>query len=346
MTTDKCHSPATSPMWWDGGDRAITAREKATIEEHGPSCYTIPLLPAHAADPADPWRGLYLPARMSAPSEYGDLSHPDIPLWPDQREDALDKLVHAQGFDFQIVAGEFTYEAMDDGDELYWQEMRAWNPEAPEGEWRLAWKGDTEDGPYAWFVRPMALRPELAALAARQSGGVDEPAFDQTIEQRDRYHGTADELADHIARITGVDIGEHSSVNCPWQNAIEAAAEYKPAQGIDLGQVREIRIPARNNLDPISVFVQDQAAGRGRIVVTCYGNAWQAFWGAMGDRTVMEFVAQCDADYVSGNMISGRQTRMTKAERAYTERIATEVIAEFRALRDSQRDAAQGLGNG
>jgi hypothetical protein len=115
-----------------------------------------------------------------------------------------------------------------------------------------------------------------------------------------------------------------------------------PAQGIDLGQVREIRIPARNNLDPISVFIQDQAAGRGRIVVTCYGNAWQAFWGAMGDRTVMEFVAQCDADYVAGNMISGRQTRMTKAERAYTERIATEVIAEFRSLRDGQRDAAPG----
>ena len=118
-----------------------------------------------------------------------------------------------------------------------------------------------------------------------------------------------------------------------------------PAQGIDLGRVREIRIPARNNLDPISVFVQDQAAGRGRIVVTCYGNAWQGFWGAMGDRTVMEFVAQCDADYVAGNMISGRQTRMTKTERAYTERIAAEVIDEFRALL-GQRDAAPGVGNG
>ena len=126
-----------------------------------------------------------------------------------------------------------------------------------------------------------------------------------------------------------------------WQMARADAA----AQGIDLGQVREIRIPARNSLDPISVFVQDQAAGRGRIVVTCYGNAWQAFWGAMGNRTVMEFVAQCDADYVAGNMISGRQTRMTKAERAYTERITTEVIAEFRALL-GQRDAAQGVGNG
>ncbi len=187
-----------------------------------------------------------------------------------------------------------------------------------------------------------------AALAARQLGGITEEldrALGQAIDQRGRYQEVADDLASHIERSTGVEIGEHSSVNFPWQNAIEAAGEYTTAQGIDLGQVREIRIAARNNLDPISVFVQDQAAGRGRIVVTCYGNAWQAFWGAMGDRTVVEFVAKCDADYVAGNMISGRQTRMTKAERAYTERIAAEVIAEFRTLL-GHRDATPGVGNG
>lgn len=37
---------SAAPMWWDGGDRAITAREKATIEEHGPSCFSIALVPA------------------------------------------------------------------------------------------------------------------------------------------------------------------------------------------------------------------------------------------------------------------------------------------------------------
>lgn len=130
-------------------------------------------------DVTDPWRGLYLPASMPAPSEYGDLTHPDIPLWPDEREDALDKLVHAQGFDFHIVAGDFTEAALEDGGDLYWQEMRAWNPEAPEGEWRLAWKGDTEDGPYAWFVRPMALRPDTAAPPAQ---GIDLGQFREAVE--------------------------------------------------------------------------------------------------------------------------------------------------------------------
>lgn len=34
-------------MWWDGGERAITAREKALIEEHSASSFSIPLIPAH-----------------------------------------------------------------------------------------------------------------------------------------------------------------------------------------------------------------------------------------------------------------------------------------------------------
>ncbi|MGX9958570.1 hypothetical protein ACW0US_07290 [Xanthomonas euvesicatoria] len=116
-------------------------------------------------DVTDPWRGLYKPEGLIVRAEWGDVYHPDTPSWPDDREEALDKLVHAQGFDFHIVTGEFSDEAMEDGDELYWQEMRAWNPQAPEGDWRLAWKGDTEDGPYAWFVRPMALRLEPEAIA-------------------------------------------------------------------------------------------------------------------------------------------------------------------------------------
>lgn len=194
-----------------------------------------------------------------------------------------------------------------------------------------------------------------AALAARQPGA-KVPERRAPVQGYHggtipwRVHGLAWEAyarkypgqdAEKIASRGGFAVQEMDVFLPGWRDM----AEGPTAQGIDLGRVREIRIPARNNLDPISVFVQDQAAGRGRIVVTCYGNAWQGFWGAMGDRTVMEFVAQCDADYVTGNMISGRQTRMTKAERAYTERIAAEVIAEFRTLL-GQRDAAPGVGNG
>lgn len=65
-------------------------------------------------------------------------------------------------------------------------------------------------------------------------------ALEGVIDERDRYHEMADDLAGHIAAITGVDIGEHSSANCPWQNAIEAAEAYQPAQAVGLGAVRAL----------------------------------------------------------------------------------------------------------
>lgn len=141
-------------------------------------------------DTTDPWRGLYLAERLSPRCEYGQLIHPDLPTWPDDREEALDKLVRAQGFDFVTVAGDFTDEALENGDELYWGEMRAWNPEAPEGDWRLAWMGDTEDGPYAWFVRPMALRPEVvdfqAGVADWARKCFERPLYRNMTERGDR----------------------------------------------------------------------------------------------------------------------------------------------------------------
>lgn len=54
----------------------------------------------------------------------------------------------------------------------------------------------------------------------------DEQAFTAVLIQRDLYHDIADELAERIAKITGVEIGEHSSDNDPWMRAKYAADEY------------------------------------------------------------------------------------------------------------------------
>ncbi|MFL4619005.1 hypothetical protein ACJ6WH_10170 [Stenotrophomonas maltophilia] len=82
-----------------------------------------------------------------------------------------------------------------------------------------------------------------AAPPAHQPANVDleglDRALGETIDQRDRCEEVADELAARIASITGVDIGEHSSANCPWQNAIEAAEAYQPAQAVDLERARD-----------------------------------------------------------------------------------------------------------
>ena len=119
---------------------------------------------------------------------------------------------------------------------------------------------------------------ERAAPPAQPVGIGDaiDRALSEVIDQRDRCEEVADELADHIARITGVDIGEHSSANCPWQNAIEAAEEYKPAQAVGLGAVREA-LQAAEGLATVCASVdgysREEVAASGRAMRQQFADA-------------------------------------------------------------------------
>lgn len=48
-----------------------------------------------------------------------------------------------------------------------------------------------------------------------------EREMDEVMTKRDNYHDKADALAYAIAEHLGVDVGEHSSANCPWDRALE-----------------------------------------------------------------------------------------------------------------------------
>lgn len=87
------------------------------------------------------------------------------------------------------------------------------------------------------------LRARIEAiLAARQPAPrpTDDELWDQTIRDRDTYHDWADKLAEAIAKRFGVDIGEHSSANLPWSEALDAIEFPAPvaaaAQGDALSQ--------------------------------------------------------------------------------------------------------------
>ncbi|KVE08402.1 hypothetical protein WS65_09290 [Burkholderia anthina] len=63
-----------------------------------------------------------------------------------------------------------------------------------------------------------AVEIALRRAAARPT---DDELWNQTLRERDEYHEAADKLAAAIAKHFGVDIGEHSHVNCPWNEALE-----------------------------------------------------------------------------------------------------------------------------
>jgi hypothetical protein len=48
----------------------------------------------------------------------------------------------------------------------------------------------------------------------------------EIIEQRDRAEVYADELSTYVEIITGEPVGEHSNLNNPWENALEAASLF------------------------------------------------------------------------------------------------------------------------
>lgn len=47
----------------------------------------------------------------------------------------------------------------------------------------------------------------------------------ELIDERDLFNEKADMLSDEISRFFCVDVGEHTSANCPWDNAFECIPE-------------------------------------------------------------------------------------------------------------------------
>lgn len=78
------------------------------------------------------------------------------------------------------------------------------------------------NGKPAWTdAFPVYATPQPSETSTQPRPSDDKP-WDQTLQERDSYHKWADRLAAAIAAHTGVDIGEHSNVNNPWQEALDA----------------------------------------------------------------------------------------------------------------------------
>lgn len=94
-------------------------------------------------------------------------------------------------------------------------------------------------------------------------------------------------------------------------------------------EVQAFRIFDIPKTDPVFVVLHDMGAGTGRLVVECFGKAWSAYWGAMGDRRLRQFITDCGTDYIV-NRLSPGDRRFTRSEEAYLTRIVTGVQEALR----------------
>lgn len=78
---------------------------------------------------------------------------------------------------------------------------------------------------------------------------------------------------------------------------------------IQVGTVRRIKIFGAPGLDPINVTLEDYDAGRGKIDIDVYGEAWSNYWGAMGEQyTISTFFQKCSVGYLIGKLAPGMGT--------------------------------------
>lgn len=91
---------------------------------------------------------------------------------------------------------------------------------ASDREARLA---EVEEELAQWQATGESVTRNEHDIAARLAEA--ERDMDQLLKERDYAEGMADKLADALATMLCVDIGEHSSGNCPWTEALEAFEE-------------------------------------------------------------------------------------------------------------------------
>lgn len=75
---------------------------------------------------------------------------------------------------------------------------------------------------------------------------------------------------------------------------------------IERSQVTKLVITGAPRLDPITVFAEDLGPRQGKITIECWGKSWSAYWGGMGDRTILEFFCSCSVDYIANKMTDER----------------------------------------
>ena len=97
-------------------------------------------------------------------------------------------------------------------------------------------------------------------------------------------------------------------------------------------------------LDPLTVFLENFAPGRGGITIKCAGKSWSTGWGAMGGRTVEQFFVSCDDDYLIGCLSSIRPDIAVTDSDKLEPWLRGEIV-KMRRAKDLKKDTARDYWN-
>lgn len=58
-------------------------------------------------------------------------------------------------------------------------------------------------------------------------------------------------------------------------------------------------------LDPIRVLIEDLGPNSGRLMIGCYGESWENYWGGCGKEGIRAFLQNADAEYLANRLLPG-----------------------------------------
>lgn len=64
-------------------------------------------------------------------------------------------------------------------------------------------------------------------------------------------------------------------------------------------QVTKLYITQLEELDPVTVYLENYGGGAGKLTIEVWGDCWSHYWSAMGDRSLEQFVLGADNHYLS-----------------------------------------------
>ncbi|MYM61617.1 hypothetical protein GTG28_20665 [Vibrio sp. OCN044] len=69
-------------------------------------------------------------------------------------------------------------------------------------------------------------------------------------------------------------------------------------------KVTKLYLTELDDLDPITVYLEDIEPRKGKITIECWGKSWSSYWGGMGSRTISQFFIGCNVSYLVNNLDS------------------------------------------
>ena len=112
---------------------------------------------------------------------------------------------------------------------------------------------------------------------------------------------------------------------------------------IEQSQVAKLKITDIEDLDPITVFIEDLDTSKGKITIECFGKCWSAFWGGMGERTTAQFVSTVSSSDYIANCLWDHKDEQYEDDMDAVESFVKKKVLELRRETWLEKDAAREL---